>query len=41
MGVLWQGLAWGWAMGWAFSFIRQLRLLGEWLFRHVQESRGW
>ena len=37
MGVLWEGLAWVWAP----SFIRQLHLLGELLFRHVQESCGW
>ena len=41
MGVLWQGLAWVWAMVRAPSFIRQLRQLGELLFRHVQESHGW
>ena len=31
MGVLWEGLAWVWAP----SFIRQLRLLGEFVFSIV------
>ena len=35
MGVLWQGLAWVWATVWALSFIRQLRLLGEFVFSIV------
>ena len=35
MGLLWQGLAWVWAMVWAFSFIRQLRLLGKFVLSIV------
>ena len=31
MGVLWEGLAWVWAL----SFIRQLRVLGEFVFSIV------
>ena len=35
MGVLWRGLARGWATVRALSFIRQLRLLGEFVFSIV------
>ena len=35
MGALWEGLAWVWAWVWALSFIRQLRLLGEFVFSIV------
>ena len=35
MGVLWEGLAWVWATVWAPSFIRQLHLLGEFVFSIV------
>ena len=36
MGVLWEGLAWVWAP----SFIRQLRLLGQFVFWIVDPLQG-
>ena len=35
MGLLWECLAWVWAMVWAPSFIRQLHVLGEFVFSIV------